>query len=307
MKFLFIVFFLVIIPLSIFGQDITVSQIEIVDTNDKTAFYPQFSPDGNKLYYTSADYTGIWEFDFDKNKSIQINNYPGAGLSPVITKDGLNIVFKKDEFKNRRKYSSIVVYNLKTKTEQILEEQNRYLTRPIISTSGDIVYKKKNKFNIYNQDLSSKISAFSGKLIDTNNSNLVLYEDSNPITLNFSEGSQYLWASLSPDQSKILFTKAGEGTFISDLKGNILVELGYTNAPVWSPDGNWIVFMNDKDDGHQFTSSDIYIVSQDGTSKYQITNSENEIEMYPQWAPDGSKIVFNTIDGIIKIVHLDIE
>ena len=100
-----------------------------------------------------------------------------------------------------------------------------------------------------------------------------MYEDSNPITLNFSEGSQYLWASLSPDQSKILFTKAGEGTYTSDLQGNILVEFGNANAPRWSPDGNWIVYMNDKDNGYYYTASEIFVVSADGSKKYQILES----------------------------------
>ena len=86
-----------------------------------------------------------------------------------------------------------------------------------------------------------------------------------------------------------------------------LVELGYANAPVWSPNGNWVAYMVDKDDGHQITSSDIYVVSQDGSKKYQITKSVNEIEMYPQWAPDGNKLVFHTTNGKIKIAQLDVE
>jgi Tol biopolymer transport system component len=298
---------LVFLSLGLFGQEITVNKIEIINTNNNPAFYPQFSPDGNKLYYTSANYSGIWEYNINNYKNSQINNYIGAGMSPVFTNDGNAIVFRKDEYKNRRKHSSIVAYNFKSKSEIILEADNRYLTLPVKSTNGSIVYKKKNKFQIFSQDLKSKINNFNGKLIDANNDNLILYEDSNPITLNFSEDSQYLWASLSADQSKMLFTKAGEGTYVSDLKGNVLVELGYGNAPVWSPDGKWIAYMVDKDDGHQFTKSDIYIVSEDGQSKYKVTESEHEIEMYPQWSPDGIKIVFNTIDGIIKIAHLEFE
>ena len=150
-------------------------------------------------------------------------------------------------------------------------------------------------------------NTFSGKVIDTGNSNLVLYEDGNTVTLNLSEESRYLWASLSPDQSKILFTKAGEGTFISDLQGNILLELGNANAPHWSPDGNWIVYMDDKDNGYYYTASEIFVVSADGSKKYQITDTDHEIEMYPQWAPDMNGLIFHTITGIIKIAHLEVE
>ena len=248
MRFLIIFIILVSLNLSMFGQKITVSKIEVPGVNT-SAFFPQFSPDGNKLYFTSGNYRGIWEFDFNNNQSLQLNDYWGAGLSPVFTDDGSNLVFRRDDYLKRRKYSSIVAYNFETKSEKILEEQNRNLTRPFKTTSGDIVYKKKNNFFVYNRNLSNKINTFTGKLIDTGNSNFVLYEDGNPVTLNFSKEDRYLWASLSPDQSKILFTKAGEGTYISDLTGKILVELGYANAPVWSPDGKWIVYMDEKDNG----------------------------------------------------------
>jgi len=306
MKFSLILFIIFSLCFTIYGQQISIKEIETVETVNN-AFYPIFSPDGNKIYYTSYNYTGLWTYNLNNEKSEKLNSHSGAGFSPVFTKDGKNIVYRKEVFENRRKYSSIVAFNLETKTESVLEEQNRYLTRPIRTTTGDIVYKKKNKFFAYDQQLKNKTNSFSGKLIDLNNSNLVVYEDDNPITLNFSNENQYLWASLSPDQTKILFTKAGIGTYVSDLQGNTLVELGYANAPVWSQDGMWIAYMVDKDDGHQITSSDIFVVSQDGSKKFQITKSDNEIEMYPQWDPEGTKLVFHTNSGKIQIAHFESE
>ena len=40
---------------------------------------------------------------------------------------------------------------------------------------------------------------------------------------------------------------------------------------------------------------------------FNFTKSDNEIEMYPQWAPDGTKLVFHTLTGKIKIAQLEVE
>ncbi|HEX2982045.1 MAG TPA: hypothetical protein VHO28_00735 [Ignavibacteriales bacterium] len=116
----------------------------------------------------------------------------------------------------------------------------------------------------------------------------------------------YIWPSLSPDGTKILFTLASKGTFISDLEGNILVSLGKANAPQWSPDGKWIVYMDDYDNGSSFTRSDLFAVSADGSVKVDLSYGEDEIEMYPQWSADGSKIVYHTDSGKIMLLNLTI-
>jgi Tol biopolymer transport system component len=308
MRIFLILIFIISFHLSTFSQEIKISKLENVNNlSIGSFFYPQFSPDGSKLYFTSGNYQGLWEGNLKDNTFTQLNNYFGAGMSPVFTQDGLNIIFRKDEYLKHRKYSSIIAFNLISKKETELENQNRYLTKPILTTSGDIVYKKKNIKTTYNHDFSSKSNTPSGKFVFTENSKLVLYDEASRKELNSIGNGNYLWISLSPDHSKILFTKAGEGTYISDLDGNILVELGYANAPVWSPDGNWIAFMDDKDNGYYYISSEIFVVSENGSNKYQITNTDSEIEMYPQWAPDGKKITFHTTNGHIKIVHLEIE
>ena len=110
----------------------------------------------------------------------------------------------------------------------------------------------------------------------------------------------YIWSSLSPDGTKILFnTKYGTG--ICDLNGKELVNLGNIDAPVWY--GNdYIVGMNDTHDGHNYTGSSIVICSIDGTSRQTLTDPA-EMGMYPSVSEKTGKIAYNTLDGQLHLLQ----
>ena len=58
--------------------------------------------------------------------------------------------------------------------------------------------------------------------------------------------------------------------------------------PSWSPDGQSVVFMSDRDG-----DPDIYLVNADGSGLTQLTHN-GELEFFPNWSPDGQRILFYT-------------
>jgi Tol biopolymer transport system component len=100
----------------------------------------------------------------------------------------------------------------------------------------------------------------------------------------------YIWPSVSPNNDKLCFVDIND-LFVSDLNGNIEFKIKEARAPKWSPDGKWIAFMRDSDDGHVFTSSEIYLLRVADQEVFQLTNSEDRIEMFPSWSPDGTQII----------------
>ena len=58
--------------------------------------------------------------------------------------------------------------------------------------------------------------------------------------------------------------------------------------PSWSPDGQCVVFMSDRDG-----DPDIYLVNADGSGLTQLTHN-GELEFFPNWSPDGQRILFYT-------------
>ena len=101
----------------------------------------------------------------------------------------------------------------------------------------------------------------------------------------------------------ILFTATGEGTFICDMNGKNIKKLGYLNAPVWYDD-NFVVGMQDKDDGEFVTGSTILMKSIDGKIS-KVLSSPNQIAMYPTAVV--GKVAYNTNEGDIYVVELKIN
>lgn len=112
----------------------------------------------------------------------------------------------------------------------------------------------------------------------------------------------YCWASLSPDQTKVMFVAAGKGIYITDLNGQILSHPGKYEAPVWYGNDH-IVAMNATDDGHQYMSSQIVLLSADGSQVQELTKPES-MSMYPTAAIKANRVVYNTIDG--RLYEMDV-
>lgn len=105
----------------------------------------------------------------------------------------------------------------------------------------------------------------------------------------------YCWPSVSPDGKKIMFVAAGKGVFITDLNGNIIANPGRYEAPAWFGNDH-IVVMNATDDGHQLRSSQIILLTADGSQKQELTKPES-MSMNPTAAISAGRVVYNTIDG----------
>ena len=113
----------------------------------------------------------------------------------------------------------------------------------------------------------------------------------------------YLWASLSPDGKRVAFFAAGKGIVIIDLRGQMLAMLGNYEMPCWY-NNDYLVAQNAKDDGHQFTSSQILLLKADGTFTAELTKPSS---MAMQPTCGGGRIVYSTIDGLLYEMKINIH
>ncbi len=140
--------------------------------------------------------------------------------------------------------------------------------------------------------------------VDNDNLDLNLYRNGEKTVLKPHGDVNYIWVSLSPNQEMILFnTKHGTG--ICNLDGEEIINLGLDfDEPVWY--GNdYVVGMDDNHDGYYNIESSIMIASVDGKVVKRLTSPEG-MGMYPNVDAKSGRVVYNTEDGDIRMLQLNL-
>ncbi|SNS51781.1 component of the Tol biopolymer transport system [Noviherbaspirillum humi] len=121
------------------------------------------------------------------------------------------------------------------------------------------------------------------------------------VTVELREGTNMAVAP-SPDGQKLAFTAQGALWLVPIAGGNAVRLTGWQlepTAPVWSPDGNTIVFQNYAPEGNYH----LWAVDANGANPRELTTGPFD-DREPAWLPDGSGLVFasdRSGDGQYKI------
>jgi hypothetical protein len=269
------------------------------ETLAQKGFNPMLNTAGDKLLFTASGFSGLNLVDLSTNQVTEISKEAGAGYEPQFSTDNAQIYYRKTSFENNRRFNAVLSFDIKTKRNSELLAPQRMLNKIYPLTNGVIAFSGKNILR------ATAIKSTAAPIVVSANDELriMLYNGKisylNP--LNMPE-PRYIWVSLSPDNKKILFTAAGKGTYICDLNGKILSTLGSINAPVWF-NNDYVVAMEDKDDGHRVTSSKIVLISVVKKTKTDISTT-NKIAMYPTASGKASRIAYHTENGEIEVVEI---
>ena len=249
------------------GQVLNVTSIDKVNLPDKAAV-AAISPQGDYLLLTSATNQGLTKLDLTSGQTQTLSN----GMSTLKS------------------------VNLATGASQVLVKPTRDLQGYAVdATSAGVVNKGKFSKKAIGTAKAQNLPVLSidkGKLmvtVDGKTRNL------SPNGNDFS----YLWASLSPDGTQVLYYLAAHGTYVCNLDGSNVRKVGKMRAPVWY-DNNTVVGMMDLDDGEFIYASTIVAANLDGTT--QTLTGDDTIAMYPH-AADG-KIAFSTPAGEAYIIYV---
>lgn len=214
---------------------------------------------------------------------------------PTISADGEYLLFTSSNF------TGLKIYDFENNVTTKISDEPRAGFKARFC--GDkIVYETKTRGEFGSKSIKTKSSAISvpvaAQKVTVRTEESTIYITKNGIEKSFSpveNSAGYLWESVSPDETKVMFFAAGKGIVIMDTDGNVLSMPGNYENPAWLGNSA-IVAMNATDDGHQFHSSQIVALSLDGQKFQQLTSPES-MTMNPTATADGETIVFGTIDG----------
>lgn len=299
--------------LTIFILLISCTQRILIKENSNISFIPVANSIGsnfksyltskNKIITTGQSDLGLNVFELSTNEFFQLNDFAGAGTRFFLDNNEENIIFQTYSLIDNRKYNSILKMRLsKGSTPEVIEENKRNLK--LLGVFDDkIIYLEDDRIvstdMITNQ--KSKNTEYLNLAFSDNDLNLVILKNGNKNILNPLGKGNYIWVSISPDKKQILFHKAEKGTFVCDLEGENIFELGNINNPKWVSNSNWICGTEEIDDGHKYLKSDIILFNSKDKTRINLTADTDIIALYPSISSKFDKLIFNNENGKLYI------
>lgn len=272
------------------------STVPLLNGVESNMYFPVLSEDGQKLLFTSDNFTGLKMYDFNDNVTIKISDEVRAGFDAVFSPAGDMVYYVAQHNINGRNMRQVKSYDVKSKAIKAVSPIGRYVSRPASLKGGVTAVVDGKSITTAKNTLSVRTEG--SKLYITRNG---IEQAFSPV----ESYAGYLWASLSPDKTKVLFFAAGKGAYVVDLNGNIVAELGNYESPVWF--GNdCVVAMNAKHNGYQHISSQIVMMKVDGSAFQELTKPES-MAMNPTASFEAKKIVYNTIDGRLYQMNVSLK
>jgi len=221
--------------------------------------------------------------------------------SPVFSPDGSMIVFRR----TKKRINKILLMNADGSDEVVLTPEGFSDSTPYFSPDGTKII-----FSSYQEDGSSgQSSTPSIFTISTNGDNRRRLFENPESALNpaySSDGKKVVFQMQKTIAKTETQTENDWEIYTINVTGknlNRLTENNFTDAsPKFSPDGEKIVFMSNRDGNYE-----IYTMNTDGSEQTRLTNN-NAIDLMPSFSPDGGKIIFvSDRDGNEEIYLMNID
>ena len=290
------------LPIAVSAQVLSVKSVEKVpipvDADNAVA---AISPGGDYILLTTSTHRGLKKFDLATGETTTLTEAEGAGYGATVAADGKTIVYRETSFTPQHlKMTALKSISTVTGAKRELAPAQRMLQGyRLDGNAAAVISKGKMRVRSLN---GAKIVATPPTLSLTQNHQMQLTRNGKT-TLLAPNGKnvRYIWPSLSPDGTKVLYYVSGVGCFVCDLNGNNVKPMGQLRAAKWY-DNTTIVGMNDQDNGEYVTSSSIIAKTLSGAE--QKLTSDEIIAQYPQVSPSSRKIAFETPSGEAYIINL---
>ena len=293
-----------LLTINLYPQNIRVRSVKRITPEDSGSYLLSgVIPGSGLLLVSGSGYNGLSMLDTRNGRLQVITGDTGAGYEPAATADGRKVLYRSDSFSDNVKFSSVSSYDITTGAKDLLLKEGRDVLPPAVAGNSVLVRSEEG----------IKIKQVGPVLKSGRNEAFLLTEDMMPVLYRGSERKAlmpngdgfYIWTSLSPDGSKILYNYRGQSSFICDTDGRILHDLGRINAPKWFND-RLVIGMDDQDDGHRITGSELVYYSLGDKKRVILTSTPDRSEMFP-FAAGNRRIAFCTDHGEIYMMKVRVR
>lgn len=268
--------------------------------NNGKAITSVISPDGKFVVVSDAYSNNLSKFDLVSNQMTPIAENASC-YDVKILNDGSQVIYRESKIgQDRLRRTALKSVNLSNGSVSTIVAPTRNLQGFAVAEG--------NVFAVNNGKIASKVlKGAKVKAVPTASINhgrlcITVNGRTKEISPNGSEGQSYLWPSVSPDGTKVVYYLATRGCYVCNIDGSNPVHIGVLRAAQWYGN-NVIVGMKDLDNGHVVTASKLIASSLDGKVQQTLTDASVKA-MYPSTSVESGKISFTTAEGDVYIINL---
>lgn len=299
MKKIFYTAAMMLVSMTMSAQVFTVGSVDRVNT-PVVAERVAISPDGSFLAAYAPAKGAIMRITPDGNTT-EITR--GEGLYDLkVTADGAGVVFTRPTFdKNHLRKISLEAANVESGDVTVLVKPSRHLNAGV-SLAGSTVTAVENgraKVKSLGADKANATPVAS-----INYGHLDVTVNGKTTSIDPQGRGSYIWPSISPDGTKVVYWLVGSGCYVCNLDGSDSKRLGrHLLAPVWA--GNDVIIgMAEKDGQAQQIEASTIMAHRLSDNATQALTTDDFIARFPVASADASRVAFTTLDGQIYIMNL---
>lgn len=234
------------------------------------------SPAGDYVLLTTGSNKGLQRYDVAAKTTTVLSEAEGAGYNVQISADGQEVVYRETTVgRDQLRRNNIVRKNFTRQRRNVIARGQRDMDK-MATTDAKATVTISDRLMVLHQNGTDKTLAPNGT------------------------DKSYIWASISPDGTRLCYYVCGEGCFVSNIDGTNPQYIAHAcRAAKWYND-NTLVAMADEDNGEFVTASAIVAYTLDG--RRQVLTDNTMIAMYPSVAKN--LIVFGTEDGSTYMLNV---
>ena len=281
-----------------YAQLLNVQSIEKVALpKNVTVGKATISPNGDFVVIDQNEKAGIHRLDLN-TKNVTTISESGIMHDLKISRDGQTIVYREPRVNaNRMRQIALKAFDIKRGTESMIVPFCRDL-QGVAIIDNNVVAVNTDKLTA--KSLNGGEAKVTMPVASVRYGQLCI--DGKVISPQGTTGNSYMWASVSPDGTRVLYFLSTQGCFIANIDGSNPVYLGLLHAPRWY-DNNTVVGMFDRDNGHEIYASRLVAVSADGKVKQNLTDDAS-LALFPSITEAGDKISYTTPAGELFIINI---
>ncbi len=242
------------------------------------AHHPVLAPDGKTLLFSTVNHEGLKAYDMATATITVIDDSRGAGFDPVFSTDGSEVYYR----------TAITVDGLLNRDVRSFSLRNGKASKLRKADRNDVNLADIAGDDFVCADYKSIAVSRAGKV--------------NRISP-LPDAHSYLWASMSPDGSRMIFTEPFKGVFVAALDGSGVRRIATKgDFPAWA--GNdWVITVVSHDDGYVITDARLYAVNvNDGT---MVSLTGEDILVSEATASADGTVIYTDIVGEMYMIKLN--